>query len=366
MSLTTVQAGILGSDSQYTGFKNRIINGAMMIDQRNAGASVTVTDAYTLDRWEVREDTDGAASCQQVSDAPTGFSFSQKFTTTTADASLTTTQRFFVGQNIEGFNTADLAFGTASAQTVTLSFWVKSSLTGTFAGALQNSARSRSYVFNYTINAANAWEQKTVTIVGDTTGTWIGATNGIGLRVCFAMGIGPDYSGTANSWQSAALWASTGAVSVIGTLNATFQVTGVQLEKGSTATSFDYRPYGTELSLCQRYYCSSFSIGTAPANGLSDNRGATLTCFNGNYFQSNSIRFPVSMRTVPTTTLYNSGTTASVGYWTAYNGSWQSLPPAGNTVSDNTIQVIVGGGAFSASYGQTYIGSGYWTASAEL
>ena len=156
-----------------TQFKNRIINGAMVIDQRNAGASVTPTDAYTLDRWEAREDTDGAITVQQVSDAPTGFINSLKVTTTTADGSLSATQRVHIGQFIEGLNCSDLAFGSASASLVTLSFRVKSSLTGTFGGVLANSARNRSYPFTYTINSANTWETKSVTIAGDTTGTWL-------------------------------------------------------------------------------------------------------------------------------------------------------------------------------------------------
>ncbi len=286
------QAGEFNSDSSF-GFKNRIINGAMVIDQRNAGASVTPTDAYTLDRWEVREDCDGAASVQQISDAPTGFANSVRFTTTTADSSLTGTQRVLLAQYIEGFNTADLGFGTANAKTVTLSFWVKSSLTGTFAGSLQNSARNRSYVFNYTISAANTWEQKSVTIAGDTTGTWIGATNGVGLRVIFALGVGTDYTGTANSWQSALLFSSSGAVSVVGTLNATWQVTGVQLEVGSTATSFDYRPYGTELALCQRYY-AKMNAGTGAYTGFGSGvAGATTTAYI--FF-----KYPVTMRSSPT------------------------------------------------------------------
>ena len=253
-TLPAATGTIANTNQLGNGFRNRIINGQMTIDQRNAGASVTPTDAYTLDRWEVREDTDGAASAQQISDAPTGFSNSTIITTTTADASLTGVQRVLFSQYIEGFNTSDLNFGTANAVTVTLSFWVKSTLTGTFAGSLQNSARNRSYVFNYTISAANTWEQKSITITGDTTGTWIGATNGIGLRVNFALGVGPDNTGTANSWQGSNLFSSSGATSVIGTLSATWQVTGVQLELGSTATPFDFRSIGTELALCQRYY----------------------------------------------------------------------------------------------------------------
>ena len=278
------QADQFNSDSTF-GFKNRIINGAMVIDQRNAGASVTPTDAYTLDRWEVREDTDGAVTCQQVADAPAGFNFSAKITTTTADASLTGTQRLFFRQPIEGNNVADLAFGTASAANITLSFWVKSSLTGTFGGAFSNQSSVRSYAFTYTINASNTWEQKTVTIAGDTSGTWQTGT-GVGLNVFFALGMGSDYSGAAGSWVTATRLSTTGATSVIGTLNSTWQVTGVQLEVGSTATSFDYRPYGTELALCQRYY-QQITGGAL---------GVTYSTTAANWGQA----FPVQMRASPT------------------------------------------------------------------
>jgi hypothetical protein len=239
--------------SGFTGMKNRIINGNMAISQRGT-SFVSPTGAYTIDRWEMEENTDGTVTVTQETDAPTGFNFSQKFTVTAADTSLAATQDLIVGQYIEGFNTADLVFGSASAATVTLSFWVKSSLTGTFGGALQNSARTRSYPFTYTISVASTWEQKTVTIAGDTSGTWIGATNGIGLRVYFGLGVGSTYSGTAGAWAATNYYSATGAVSVIGTNAATWQVTGVQLERGSNATSFEFIDYGRQLIQCQRYF----------------------------------------------------------------------------------------------------------------
>jgi hypothetical protein len=237
------------------GFKNRIINGAMVIDQRNAGASVTGTASlvYNLDRYASLVNTDGVMTFQRVTDAPTGFTYSLRATTTTADASLSASQRAILLQRIEGFNSADLMLGSASAVPFTLSFWVKSTLTGTFGGAFQNNDSDRAYPFTYTISAANTWEQKTVTITGDTTGTW-NTTTGTGLQICWGLGVGSTFSATAGSWQAGDFNSATGGTSVIGTLNATWQVTGVQLEKGSTATSFDYRPYGTELQLCQRYF----------------------------------------------------------------------------------------------------------------
>ena len=234
------------------GFRNRIINGDMRIDQRNAGAAVTANDSYAVDRFLNQNDTDGVFSAQRDSSAPVGFVNSLKFTTTTADASLSATQRCAIQHRIEGTNVSDLAWGTANAKTVTLSFWVRSSLTGTFGGALGNSAANRSYPFTYSISSADTWEYKTVTIAGDTTGTWL-TTTGIGLRVYFALGMGSTYSGTAGAWAASDLRSVTGATSVIGTLNATWYVTGVQLEVGSVATPFERKDYGRELALCQRY-----------------------------------------------------------------------------------------------------------------
>jgi hypothetical protein len=238
------------------GFKNRIINGAMVIAQRGTAAVTSSSGAqFPVDRFFIIKDTATTAvmTAQQDSSAPAGFINSVKITTTTAQAVLAATDYHRFAQQIEGFNAADLGWGTANAQSVTLSFWVRSSLTGTFGGSLGNSAWNRTYPFTYTISAANTWEQKTVTIPGDTSGTWL-SNNGIGLRVDFGLGVGTTYSGTASAWAGALYISATGATNVSGTLNATWYITGVQLEKGSTATSFDYRPYGTELQLCQRYY----------------------------------------------------------------------------------------------------------------
>jgi hypothetical protein len=250
-------AGQFDSASTF-GFKNRIINGAMVIDQRNAGASVTPTtdSTYTLDRYITALSQSSKFSVQQNAGAvtpPAGFNNYLGVTSLSA-YSVLAGDYFAIQQRIEGFNTLDLGWGAAGASTVTLSFWVRSSLTGTFGGCLANSAFNRSYPFSYTISSANTWEQKTITVAGDTSGTWL-KTNGIGIRVSFALGYGATYgNGTAGAWVGSDLESVTGATSVVGTSGATFYITGVQLEKGSTATTFDYRPYGTELALCQRYF----------------------------------------------------------------------------------------------------------------
>jgi len=272
------------------GFKNRIINGAMVIDQRNAGASVTPTSSgYSLDRWNLSLSVASKFSFQQSTTAPTGFSNSLLFTSLSS-YSVGAGDLFLANQWIEGFNTADLMWGTANAKTVTLSFWVRSSLTGTFGGALNNGSSDRTYPFSYTISSANTFEYKTVTIAGDTSGTWL-TTNGRGLGVWFSLGAGSTYSGTAGAWASANVYQPTGATSVVGTNGATFYITGVQLEKGSTATSFDYRPYTTELQLCQRYY---YLHGSGSDQSIGDGSlfSATILMLN--------INFPVNMRTAPT------------------------------------------------------------------
>ena len=238
------------------GMVNRIINGAMMIDQRNSGASVTPGAAvYTLDRWQATMSQASKFSVQQNAGSvtpPSGYTNYLGATSTSA-YSVLSTESFGIVQRIEGFNCADLGWGTVNAQPVTLSFWIRSSLIGTFGGSLRNSALDRSYPFSYTVSSANAWEQKSITISGDTTGTWL-ANNGSGIILKFSLGAGSSQSTTAGSWAVGNYDSSTGATSVVGTNGATFYITGVQLEKGSTATSFDYRPYGLELDLCQRYY----------------------------------------------------------------------------------------------------------------
>jgi hypothetical protein len=256
---STESAKLYGVSMRYggTGWVNRIINGDMRIDQRNAGASVTVNAAnlfFAVDRFQGRgEATDGVFTIQRSTTAPTGFNNSLLATVTTADASIGASQLYFLRQNIEGFNVADLGFGTAAAQTVTLSFVVRSSVTGTFSGSLMNGAANRSYPFDYTISAANTWEQKTVTIAGDTSGTWL-TDNSTGLRVFWSLGAGSSMLTTANAWAAGEFIGSTGSTNLMTTSGATFYITGVQLEAGSVATPFERRPYGTELMLCERYF----------------------------------------------------------------------------------------------------------------
>jgi len=351
MSLTTVDSGLISSGAitlttQVTGtlpvanggtgvttaidygFKNRIINGAMVIDQRNAGASVTPTsNQYTLDRWQASLSQTGKFSVQQNAAAvtpPVGFAKYLGVTSLSSYAVLAG-DLFIIRQHIEGYNTSDLAWGTANAKTVTLSFWVRSSLTGTFGGVLQEgNGATRSYPFSYTISVANTWELKSITIAGDTSGTWQ-TTNNTSIDVTFGLGVGSTYSGAAGAWGATTYYSATGATSVVGTNGATFYITGVQLEKGSTATSFDYRPYGTELSLCQRYYQYASSMSMP---GLI--KGTTDTN------RSLNIWFSSAMRAAPTMSVTWSSGAQTGSDWVGTNGA-HSYKAAGNTTTELAV-----------------------------
>jgi hypothetical protein len=310
MPIQTAIDSISNSQGSPFGFKNRIINGAMVIDQRYAGAAGSVainTAPYSVDRWMVFGNVAAKFTYQQNAGSvtpPTGFTNYLGITSSSA-YTVGAGETFGIFQSIEGFNTADLQWGTASAATVTLSFWVRSSLTGTFGGVIQNSVFNRAYPYTYTINSANTWEYKTVTIPGDTSGTWIGATNGTGLRIQFSVGTGSTVSTTAGAWAAGNFNSAPGAVSVVATNGATFYITGVQLEKGSTATSFDYRPYGTEEALCQRYF------------QLMDMGYVYSYAPSGNQITSN-YTYPVAMRTASTVAIVTNPTFGSGTAVTSY------------------------------------------------
>jgi hypothetical protein len=284
--------------------RNRIINGAMVIDQRNAGASVTGNDnVYGVDRFRVQVSQSSKFTMQQNAGSvtpPTGFR-NYLGITSSAATSVGSSDYFILQQRIEGFNTADLMWGTANAKTITLSFWVRSSLTGTFGGSLQNDSQDRSYPFTYTITAANTWEYETITIAGDTSGTWL-TTNGMGIKVVWGLGVGSTFSGTAGAWNSNNNFSTTGATSVVGTNGATFYITGVQLEVGTQATSFEYRQYQQELALCQRYfYIQGGGVYTRFGGGIAIGRSSTVV--------TSMTMLPVPMRTFPTITASNIGST---------------------------------------------------------
>ena len=339
------QINQLGQGNAST-MKNRIINGAMVIDQRNAGASVTATGiaaaGYTVDRWAYFVSAASKFTVQQNAGAvtlPTGFTNYLGATSSSA-YSVLAADYFGLQQAIEGFNIADLGWGTANAKSITISFWAYSSLTGTFSGSLRNpTAYNRSYIFSYSIPVANTWTQISVTITGDTTGTWV-TNNSTGIVLFFSLGAGSTYSGTAGSWTSGNLISATGATSVVGTSGATFYITGVQLEVGSSATGFEYVNYQTSLANCQRYY----EIGGDP-NVIQ--WSGTVTTATTYY---TTIPYIVTKRTTPTvvnTSANNSNFSATAS--TAYTGGTTNLRNARTANGTGT-------GFFGDS----------WTASAEL
>ena len=348
--LMTTSDGV--SSSGLYGFKNRIYNGQMVIDQRNAGAALTInasSNAYTVDRWVVENSTTGGViTAQQSSTAPAGFNYSLK-TTVTTTGTLGTSGYLEYQYKIEGYNLADLNWGSANAKAITLSFWVQSSVAGTYGGSIANGGYNRSYSFLFTISSANTWEQKTVTIAGDTSGTWL-TTNGIGAYVFINMGAGSSLGTTPNQWNASGSRAATGEnASIIGTNGATFYITGVQLEKGSTATSFDYRPYSAELAMCQRYYEKSYNIDVVPATST------TLGALSLSQYSNELVgfKFVATKRSAPTVTLYASG------------GNINQLDGNTNTATAQYIGTSsVGYISRTAASGSYYFG--HFTASAEL
>jgi hypothetical protein len=350
----TLAVNIAQGGANNVTMRNRIINGAMVIDQRNAGASVTPSTGvtYLLDRWNFYTNVASKLSFQQSTTAPAGFYNSTLITSLSAYSSAAG-NRFVYNQIIEGVNTSDLGWGASGAKTVTLSFWVRSSLTGTFSGDINNTAGSASYVFTFSIDSANTWEQKSITIAGPTIGAWNTGTTSGSIVVSFNLGDGSTYlTSTTNTWQSAFYEGATGSVPLVGTSGATFYLTGVQLEAGTTASPFEYRLYGTELALCQRYFEQDYDLGTPSIlYGSSDG-------------SSNAVivsPFKVQKRGTPTMTYYN--TSGTSGQW-GYSRSGASGNNGANNYSINQWHwgLYLGVGA---SFATCNI-SGVWKADAEL
>jgi hypothetical protein len=253
MALSKIQSNSY-EDTAVHGQRNLIINGAKVIDQRNAGASVSGDGQFPVDRWKASKVGAGAFSMQQSSTAPSGFNHSVVCTVTTADTSIAASDEYSYRHFVEAFNFSHANWGTSSAYSVTLSFWVRSSVTGTYAVGFRNHVGNRTNPSTYTISSANTWEYKTITVAGDTTGTWEGASNSTGVGVIFSLGAGSNFQGTANTWNASGTWSTASATQWISNSGATFYITGVQLEVGDTATTFEHRSFGDELIRCQRYY----------------------------------------------------------------------------------------------------------------
>ena len=372
MAYGTINADVIQSSvtgvslgaGNATRFKNRIINGAMTIDQRNAGASTTPSvDTYLVDRWVYSASQASKFTWQQNKGSvtpPVGF-INYLGGSVASAVTIGSGDYFVLVQKIEGLNVGDLGWGTANAKTVTLSFQIYSSLTGTFGGSIINSANNRSYPFTYTISSANTWTSISITIAGDTSGTWL-TTNGTGMQIYFGLGVGSTYSGTSGSWSGSQYLSATGATSVVGTASATFYITGVQLEVGSSATGFEYADITTQTIMCQRYYEKSYAIDTVPATSSASGSNwfsvnSTITGYLGG-----SIAYKVIKRTTPTVTFYSYTGTAG----TCSDGNAANYTTVSINGQSSSVQFGVGNNS-----GSTWAPAGnnitvHWTSSAEL
>ena len=299
------------------GFKNRIINGGMVIDQRNAGASVIpASGTYTLDRWEYFGSQASKVTVQQLSASPpNGYANYLGMTVSTAVTSIGATDYFEMAQKIEANNVADFAWGTSSGQPISISFWAKCSNTGSFSASVQSSISPyTAYPFLFTITSTGTWQYITVNIPAPPSGTNWASGNSTGLSLYINLAVGSTYSGTANAWTNTNSFGTTGASSLMGTVGNYLYITGVQLEVGTQATSFDFRDYGSELIMCQRYY-TQFGVTSAYEHyGIGVAQSSTsVTIMN----------LPVTMRTAPTFAFLG-----SYSNYVVYDGSTSYTPSA--------------------------------------
>ena len=321
MPYGTVNADVIGTSVAGSNIgagnasimKNRIINGDFKISQYNGTSTASVPAGgaiYAIDRFGTVRSTTGTYTVQQSSTAPSGFAYSYYILNNNGNTPAAGDFNFLY-QRIEGYNIADLGWGTASAKTVTLSFQIYASATGTYGGSLRNSAGNRSYPFSYTVSSANTWTSISVTVAGDTSGTWL-TTNGCGIEVDFDLGSGSTFRGTAGSWSSGSYIGATSTTqNPTLTTNATFYITGVQLEVGSSATGYEYRQYGQELALCQRYYAKTYDATTAPATAT---KASAICAFASGGISLMTFQLPVNMRSTPTVGIY-SPNTGAVNKW---------------------------------------------------
>ena len=331
--------------------RNLIINGAMQVAQRGTSFSSLTASQYCLDRFSVDIGGGGAITVAQSTTTPEDFKNSTSLTVATADSSIAAGDAYRITHAIEGQNVSQLNWGTSDAKSVTLSFWVRSSVTGTYGLGFANSAETENYIAEYNISSANTWEYKTITIEGRTSGTWLD-TNGIGLGIRWDLGSGTNYNGTAGSWQTTGskVYRTSSCVNWIANVGATFYLTGVQLEVGdlSTATPFEHRSYGDELARCQRYYF------------ILTNDGDTTNYMTGVVETSNQaaltgVIFPTTMRAVPTASLLGTSVTK---FYTPSIGTDDSVTIGTNRSSKTQGSLLITGfsGATIGQGGALYDG----------
>ena len=371
MSKAAELAALIGS-GQAQGDKNLIINGAMTVDQRHDGSSFTIvngnsTTGVIADRFRVNETSGVVMTGQRVADAPVGFEYSSKLTVTTADSSLGSTEFHRMIQPIEGKNISNLNWGTSNAKTLTLTFYVKSSLTGQYYISVFNNAADRTLLKGYTISSADTWEKKTITIIGDQTGTWL-TTNAAGIYLMWSLGTGSTYqSNTLDAYQAGFFMAKSDQVNLAATNGSTWQLTGVQLEVGDgPGTAFEHEDFGTTLAKCQRYFSKSAILSVSPADGQDSKSVTTSIDMASGLLRTTAIPFPVYMRAAPTITpLKESGAGGgSSGQWAYYQaGTWTYNSFSAGTINEqNYTGHTTGGGGDGQAY-YTHIN---WKADAEL
>jgi len=363
------------TNSQIGGRRNIVINGAMMVAQRGTSTQFSNSNGFVCDRFECSNQTDGAITFSQSTDVPSGQGFinSTKINVDTADTSLAATQHALFQQKVEGLNSSQLMWGTSNAENISVSFWIKSSLTGTFTYyALDESADSQSYVQTFTIDSANTWEKKTFIIEGPTTGgtTDFPITNARSFFTGICLGVGSTHqTSTTGSWHSTANFAAStsSAVKLIGTASANMYVTGWQIELGNQATPFEHRSFGEELALCQRYFVKSFDYSVTPAHGQTAEYEGPLACFANNAGYGTMVNFPVEMRTTPSLSIYNgSAIGGTSGRWAFYNGSWNESTGGTFVASSSKGFTAVVTSSSGMSANNAYLVAGNWTCEAEL
>lgn len=366
VSGTNDPVGVASINSTFIGLgRNRLINGDMFVNQANPGVGVLSNNGlffYNVDQWW-GYGTAGAGAyttTQATATPPTGFQNYLHVVVNTADASPAASSLYLLGQFLEGYNVRDFSFGTAGAKTLTLSFWVRSNVTGTFGGSLQSSAGTRSYPYSYTINVANTWEQKTVTMIGETSGAW-SLTNTNWGAVEFDLGTGATFRGTAGAWANGNFVGVTGTQRIIASTSNTFDLTGVQLEIGSLASAFEYLPFQMQLALCQRYYEKSYQLGTAPATSTATNLGYQTGVVRGtNDVMTGILYFKVPKRTIPSVTLYTQAGTSGQWSWTNSTSTKTARVTTADVIDDygfNLRQQVTGNDLF---------GEGHWIADARI
>jgi hypothetical protein len=391
MSISSTGVSVTGSFSQdgavystQPTFRNLIINGDMNIAQRGTSFTSQTSTAYHLDRWEINafNISSGVYQIDQDTDAPSGFSNSLKLSCTTANGTQNANEQVNLQQQIEGLNTSHLKYFVTSPDTVTLSFWIKTNLSGTYSvslklsdnGSAQDNTATRVYNTTYTVNSANTWERKTVTIQLDSAvGDIQVIDNRFAMATTFWFGAGTSRDGsTVNTWiNNGNASTLSDNLNILGSTSNYINVTGVQLEVGSTATDFEVLPYDVELARCMRYYEKSCAYGTVPTNGVYDVEYLALSNYQDNLNCKWQTTFKVEKRATPTITLYGGAT----GKWQTakLDGSWGTILGSTYPVSTTTKYLTANNSDWNGSSswqtitaGTGRMTRGVWVAESEL